>query len=55
VDCIAFGMAGQESVVNDGEASGLDLVVRVEINEWQGRRSVQLQVQAIRPAEPEVD
>ncbi len=55
VDCIAFGMAERAPMVNDGEATGLDLAVRVEINEWQGRRNVQLQVKGIRPAAVEVD
>jgi single-stranded-DNA-specific exonuclease len=45
--CIAFGMA--ERV---GEMSGqLDLLFAPQINEWQGRRSVQLQIKDLRPAE----
>jgi single-stranded-DNA-specific exonuclease len=55
VDCIGFGMADMESMVNDGKVTALDLAARVEINEWQGRRTVQMQVRAIRPAEPETD
>jgi single-stranded-DNA-specific exonuclease len=44
--CIAFGMADRA-----GELSGeLDLLFAPQINEWQGRRSVQLQIKDLRPA-----
>jgi single-stranded-DNA-specific exonuclease len=44
--CIAFGMAERVE-----ELSGeLDLLFAPQINEWQGRRSVQLRVKDLRPA-----
>jgi single-stranded-DNA-specific exonuclease len=45
--CIAFGMAGRQI-----ELSGeLDLLFAPQINEWQDRRSVQLQIKDLRPAQ----
>ena len=52
VDCIGFGMAEEADLVRRHSASGLDLAARVEINLWQNRRSVQLQLKALRPASP---
>ncbi len=45
--CIAFGMAERAGELN-GE---LDLLFAPQINEWQGRRSVQLQIKDLRPVE----
>lgn len=50
VDCIAFSMSEHAELVRGG--TPLDLAARVEINEWQGRRSLQLQVRAVRPHVP---
>ena len=48
-DCIGFSMSEHAGLVQAG--AHLDLAVRTEINEWQGRRSLQLQIRALRPAE----
>lgn len=45
--CIAFGMAERAGELN-GE---LDLLFAPQINEWQGRRSVQLQIKDMHPVE----
>ncbi len=45
--CIAFGMAERAGELN-GE---LDLLFAPQINEWQGRRLVQLRIKDMRPAE----
>ena len=50
VDCIGFGMADREPLVRSCGEPGLDLAARVGINEWQGRRTVQLQLRAVRPS-----
>ncbi len=46
IDCIAFSMSEHADVLRGGHP--FDLAARAEINEWQGRRSVQLQVRALR-------
>ncbi len=44
--CIAFGMAERQAeFIGD-----IDLLFAPQINEWQGRRSVQLQIKDLRPA-----
>jgi single-stranded-DNA-specific exonuclease len=53
VDCIGFGMAEEADLVRSAKVSGLDLAARVEINIWQGRRSLQLQLRAVRAASVE--
>ena len=47
VDCIAFSMSEHGDIVRGG--GPFDLAARAEINEWKGRRTVQLQVRALRP------
>jgi single-stranded-DNA-specific exonuclease len=51
IACIAFGFAGYDDMVSGAGDRGVDLAVRAEINEWQGRRSVQLQIRAIRESQ----
>jgi len=51
VSCIAFGFASSADLVRGAGDRGVDLAVRAEINEWQGRRSVQLQIRAIRESQ----
>ncbi|MBD3867533.1 MAG: single-stranded-DNA-specific exonuclease RecJ [Acidobacteria bacterium] len=53
VDCIGFGMAEEAGLLRRSASSGLDLAARVEINIWQNRRSLQLQLKAVRPAAAE--
>ena len=54
VDCIGFGMAEEAGLLRRHAERGLDLAARVEINVWQNRRSLQLQLKAIRPASAEM-
>lgn len=46
LDCIAFKQASVEPLLRNP----VDLLVQPEINRWQGRRSLQLQVKAMRAA-----
>lgn len=46
IDCIAFRMGDQA----DRLADRIDLAYFLEINEWQGRQNLQLNVQALRPS-----
>ncbi len=50
ISCIGFGLADRAELVRRTGGAGIDLAVRAEINEWQGRRTPQFQVQAIREA-----
>lgn len=47
-DAIGFGQG--EQAAHLGEGSYIDVVYQLEINEWQGQRSLQLNVQDLRPA-----
>jgi single-stranded-DNA-specific exonuclease len=47
LDVIAFQMAAKVTALS--EAPSLDLAFTVAINAWQGRRSVELQLRALRP------
>ncbi len=46
LDGIGFGQGGQASLLNADER--LDITFQLEVNEWQGRRSLQLNVQDLR-------
>ena len=54
IDCIGFGMAEQAGLIRECGPAGLDLAVRVEMNVWQNRRSVQMQLKAVRAASSEL-
>ena len=46
LDGIGFGLGGRASELHYG--SLIDIVFHLEVNEWQGRRSLQLNVQDLR-------
>jgi hypothetical protein len=51
LDCIGFDLGGR--LDNGGLPDGpLDLVGHVAVNEWNGRRSVQLQLADLRESRP---
>jgi single-stranded-DNA-specific exonuclease len=48
-DTIGFGMGDQ--LKNIGDTSTLDVAFVPNINEWNGMRSIQLNLKALRPGE----
>ncbi len=52
LDAIGFGLGAQAKALVDG--SQIDLVFALEVNVWNDRRTLQLNIQDLRPADPQM-